>query len=139
MYLELNNIFRAQFTGFNPLYQGGAFTKYYHEDTPADASGPHLRALLFTNQPEAQEVGFNANEAVTGYMQFGVFLPATDGGLNYSLAEISEDAHAYFSRKNFVSGDIKFEILNTEKSEPLRIDGFFTVTLRVNYRATHCT
>ena len=67
-----------------------------------------------------------------------VILPATDKGLNYSLAKLAGEADTYFRPKAIVDGDIKFEILNVEKDENVRIDGFFVTTLRVNYRAVVC-
>lgn len=152
MYSGFNDIVRGKLIAYstpkqdNPLdfdnfshleYLGSNIPVYFPGEWESD-NDPHLRSLVFSNEPDATEVGFSAPENVTGYIQLGIFLPATHGGLDGALAELASKVHTEFQRSSFVDGDFKVEWLNVQKGEPVRIGGHFTITMRVNYRYFHC-
>ena len=137
MYLGFNTIIRTKLNAASFDYNGNQLPIYFGGDWKTD-EGAHIRTLVYSNQPEAEEVGFSAPESVTGYLQLGVFLPATDKGFDYSLNELASQVHSEFQRSSFVDGDYKVEWLNVQKEPETRIDGHMTVTLRVNYRYFHC-
>ena len=137
MYLGFNTIARKKLNSASFQYNGSELPIYFSGDWEED-KGAHIRTLIYSNEPEATEVGFSAPENVTGYIQLGVFLPATDKGLDYSLNELASQIHTEFNRSNFVDGSYKVEWLNVQRENEIRIDGHYTVTLRVNYRYFHC-
>ena len=137
MFSGFNTIVRTKLNASSFNYQGNKLPIYFSGDWESD-EGAHIRSLVFSNEPQASDVGFDAPEYVTGYIQLGVFLSATDKGLDYSLNDLASQIHNQFRRGDFVDGDYKVEWLNVQKGEPVRIDGHFTITMRVNYRYFHC-
>ena len=122
----------------NPIdYNGNDLPVYFSGDWEED-QGAHVRCIVYSNEPESSEIGYDAAESVTGFIQLGVFLPASDRGLNFTLNEIPDQFRRIFRRSSFVEGNLKIEWLNVAREEPLRIDGHYSITARVNYRYFHC-
>lgn len=140
MYQEINTIFRTALNAANLSYYGQELPIYYQGDWGSD-DGAHIRAVMFTAEPDYREVGsFKGNVArdITGYYQVGFFLPSTDKGLDFSLNKLAGELDALFKRQGFISGDIKMEYLSVTREQPLRIDGHETMTCRINFRSYEC-
>ncbi|AUR94742.1 tail-completion protein [Vibrio phage 1.198.B._10N.286.54.F4] len=137
MYLGFNTLVRSKLNDASFQYNSDELPIYFSGQWETD-QGAHIRALVFSNEPDATEFGFNAAEEVTGFVQLGVFLPATDNGLDYSLNELASQVHSEFNRSSFSDGEYKVEWLNVQREPEIRIGGHYTVTLRVNYRYFYC-
>lgn len=137
MYLGFNTLVRSKLNDASFQYNSDELPIYFSGQWETD-QGAHIRALVFSNEPDATEFGFNAAEEVTGFVQLGVFLPATDNGLDYSLNELASQVHSEFNRSAFSDGEYKVEWLNVQREPEIRIGGHYTVTLRVNYRYFYC-
>lgn len=137
MYSEFNTIVRKKLNAASFDYNGNDLPVYFTGEWESD-QGAHVRSLVFSNQPEAQEVGYSATESVSGYLQLGIFLPTSDKGLDYSLNDLASQVHSEFQRGSFVDGEFKAEWLNVQRENPVRIDGHMIITMRVNYRYFYC-
>ncbi|AUR95358.1 tail-completion protein [Vibrio phage 1.206.O._10N.222.51.B10] len=136
-YSEFNTEVRKKYNSLDLQYNGEAVKKFYEEEYDT-ADGAHARLLTFINEPDSNEVGFNSSETLTGFVQIIISLPTSDSGLNYFLNNLADQIGDHFPRSNFVSGDLKIEWLNTQRETPLRVNGFYSVTVRVNFRAFSC-
>lgn len=132
-YTAFNTIVRKKYNALTLLYNSNAIPKYFNEEFEKD-TGAHSRLLTYINEPDATEVGFNATEQLTGYIQIGVFLPRSDAGLNFALNDLASQIDLAFPRSNFIDGDLKVEWLNVEREAPIPVDGHYVVNLRVNFR-----
>ena len=104
-----------------------------------DDSGPHVRVLFHENTPDARELGFEGYQSNTGYIQVGFFVPATDRGINYSLADLSQQLADQIKRGNIENtSSIKLQITSVERGDNVRIGGHFANTSRVNFTVGHC-
>ena len=133
-YLFINTHFRQALIDANLTYRGEALPIQYAVDDVIDMKGPHLRASLYINDPQSDEVGYDAAQSATGFKQFILMIPATDKGIDYSLAKFAQDTSRAFRRQSIVEGDIKYEYVSVQRMDPLRIDGFTSVTVRLNFR-----
>lgn len=136
-YQEFNNVVREKYSNLQLTYRGINIAKYHNEEFEQD-NGAHSRLVTFINEPTATEVGFDAAEEMTGFIQIGIFLPTSDKGLNFSLNDMARQVNIAFPRSDFVSGGLKVEWLNVQREQPIRVGGHYTVTMRVNFRVFSC-
>lgn len=139
MYAKITEIFRTALNNAALSYRGDVMPIYYQGKWGTD-DGAHIRAVMFTNEPEYREVGSfdgNISRDVTGFYQVGFFLPSSDKGLDFSLATLVDQLDSAFKRQGFVD-DVKMEYLSITREQPLRIDGHETMTCRINFRAFDC-
>ncbi|MGB1320885.1 MAG: hypothetical protein ACPG5L_08135 [Vibrio gallaecicus] len=137
MYSEINTELRKLVNAATFNYQGSPMKKLFLGDWDED-EGPHVRVMFHQNRPESREIGFDGYQDLTGYIQVGFFIPATDNGINYSLSDLSGQLFSQFGRSSTVVGDLKIELLDVQKNDDIRIDGHFTNTSLVNFRIGHC-
>lgn len=137
MYSEINTELRKLVNAATFNYQGSPMKKLFLGEWDTD-EGPHVRVMFHQNRPGSREVGFDGYQDLTGYIQVGFFIPATDKGINYSLSDLSGQLFEQFKRSSSVTGDLKIEILDVQKNDDVRIDGHFTNTSLVNFRIGHC-
>ena len=142
MYLELNNIFRSAINSTDIEYTDNAnvtaIIPVYYATEYEDATGAHAIASVYQNPPASTEIGVGGARNVTGYIQFLIKVPTTDNGIDWSLSDMSNQVDSQFPRENFIVDDIKVEWLEVEQAVKTRINGFSSVTMRVQFKAHAC-
>ena len=88
-YSAFNTEVRKKYNSLDLQYKGESVKKFYEEEYDA-ADGAHARLMTFINEPDANEVGFNASETLTGFVQIMISLPTSDRGLNHYLNELAD-------------------------------------------------
>ena len=137
-YGDINTELRKLVNAATFEYRGQQMKKLYLGEWDDD-DGPHVRVMFHENRPDARELGNEGYQDNTGYMKFGFFLPATDKGLNFSLANLAQQLSDQFKRNNIPNvSDLKLQILDVEKGDNVRIDGHFTNSCLVNFTVGHC-
>jgi hypothetical protein len=136
-YRDFNTVTRKKYNDLSLLYNGVEIEKYYMVDFEED-TGAHSIIVSHINEPDSTEVGYNAGEQLTGFLQIGVFLPTVDKGLSYSLDDLASQIDTQFPRSGFIDGDLKVEWLNVQRGDPARIGGHMVITMRVNFRVFAC-
>lgn len=137
MYSEINTHFRTKMNNATFLYNGNALPLIWESDVDG-FDGAYIRMALNTNQPSSSEVGYAGAEEVTGFYQVGFFVPASDKGIDFSLNNLADQLRVEFRRQSIVDGDLKVEYLDVERNTPLRIDGMYSCTCRINFRIFAC-
>ncbi|CAH9016322.1 putative tail-completion protein [Vibrio phage 242E40-1] len=137
-YGDINTELRKLVNAATFTYNGQPMKKLFLGDWDAD-EGPHVRVAFHVNRPDSRELGFDGYQDLTGYIQVGFFIPATDKGINFALSDLSQQLSEQFKRSNVVNqADAKIQITDVQKNDDVRIEGHFTNTSLVNFTIGQC-
>lgn len=137
MYTELNTLLRTKCNAIDIQYNSTPLPMYFYGDDVTDVSGAYMMVAKTFNTPQGTEIGYDSDERLSGYIAFGVMLPATDKGLDYALNNCAAQIHSAFPRGNEISGNVKLEIDSVQRGEPTRDDGYYVVNVFVNFTANY--
>ena len=136
MYSELHTILRKTVNATTIDYNGRSLPKYWQLDEQPE-NGPHIVVSRELTEPDPQEIGDNAQD-LTGFLQFLVKLPATGQALDAQLSLIDAQLWNQFPLDDYDDGNFKIWYNNVSTGNHIRVDGFVSTTVRINFTAMYC-
>lgn len=136
MYSELHRILQSAVDTTTIDYNGSPLPKHWQLDRYQE-NGPHIVVSRELTNPEMQELGDNAQD-LTGFLQFLVKLPATGQALDAQLSSIDAQLWNQFPHDDYDDGNFKIWYNNVSTGNHIRVDGFVSTTVRINFTAMYC-
>ncbi|AUR92715.1 hypothetical protein NVP1176O_13 [Vibrio phage 1.176.O._10N.261.55.F5] len=137
MYSEINTLIRKEINSKSITYKGSELehvriSKQHTED------GPYVQVSTELADPVSQEVGFDASQNISGFIQFLVKLPESDTGLDYYVNEIAQQYFVAFPAQSKTVDGLTIEYLPVGRPLEGREAGYYTVTVRVGFNIYYC-
>lgn len=137
MYSDINTLIRGEIAERPITYKGNELPHIWISDQHEE-NGAYVQVSTYLTDPQRTEIGFDANQTLTGFIQFLVKLPISDGGLNYSVNDIAQQYFKSYPSSSKVINGIKIEYNPTSRPLEGGEDGYYTVTVRVGFTVYYC-
>jgi len=137
MYSNINTLIRSEIAARPITYLGNNLEHVWISDQHTE-NGAYVQVSTEFADPVSQEVGFDAAQNISGFIQFLVKLPQSDKGLNFAVNEIAQQYFVAYPSQSKTVNDLTIEYQPTGRPLEGREDGFYTVTMRVSFNIYYC-
>lgn len=137
MYSNINTLLRGEINSKTINYRGNPLS---HVDISEQytENGAYVQVSKEYADPVSQEVGFDAAQNISGFIQFLVKLPESDKGLDFAVNDIAQQYFVAYPSQSKTINDMTIEYQPTGRPLEGREDGFYTVTVRVSFNIYYC-